>query len=222
MAIAHSSTTVATNAGTDTLTISNHVVGGSFPVLIVKVATRDKTQNLVTGITWNTTEDLVQLNSDINGDAGVELWYLKAPTATTADVVISMSDSNRCVAAASTYTGVNQTNPFRVAGAASANGTNDSPTVGVDALDTEMVIDSLCQVSAGPDTAVGDHTERHNDAATGGGTDTRGASQEKASSGAVETMGWTMSDADNWAIAAGPLQEPPPPVGQFMTPKKYW
>ncbi len=207
--ITHSSTTVATSEGTTSLTISSHVVSGTDPVLIVKVACKG-VLNEVTSVKWDSAgvnQSLIRLNSDVNGNADAEIWFLANPTAKTADITIAMGSSTRVVAAASTYTGVNQTSPFRTAASASANGTDASPTVNVVALANEMVVDSLCQVSAGPDTATGDHTERHDDAAVSGGTDTRGASQEKASTGATETMGWAMSGSDNWAICAGALQQ---------------
>ena len=207
MAISHGSTTTAVNAGTNSLTISSHVVSGTDPALIVKVALRSTTIT-VTGITWNGSENLTQLNNDRNGDAHSSFWYLAGPTATTANVVITLSGSARVVGAASTYTGVHSSAPFRTAANSSANGTDAAPTTDVVANSGEMAVDCLCQVSAGPDTATGDHTERHDTAATGGGTDTRGASQEAASAGATETMGWTMSSTDNWALCAGALQEP--------------
>lgn len=187
----------------DTLTISP-IVSATNPVIVVCVAIKgnDTVQSMI-----RDSLSFTQLNTDINGDARSELWYLAGPSAGTLDIVITLTGSSRWLVAGLVYTGVHQTTPFRTAAANSNNGTNEFPTVDVVALNGEMVVDSLCQVSAGPDTAVADHTERRNAGATGGGTDTAGASQEKASSGAIETMGWTMSDSDNWAICAGPLQE---------------
>lgn len=207
-AIAHSSTT--TNSGdTDTLTIANHVIGGGANyALIVVVSLRSSTET-VTGVTWNGgAEALTSLGTDISTDARVYVYYRAAPTAATDDVVISVTGSVRIAAAAHTYTGVHQTLPFRLAAANTSNGNDAAPTVTITALAGEMVVDGICQVSAGPDTAAGDHQERADLAATGGGSDVRCASQEKSSAGADEVMGWTMGDADDWAIVAGPLQEP--------------
>lgn len=209
MAIAHSTTTSNASAGADSITISSFVVSGANPVLVVKAALNSKTVT-ITGATWNAgAEAFTQVNNDRNNDSHSGLWYLEAPTATTEDVVVSFSGSVRSVAAVSLYTGVDQTNPFRTAAAASNNGTSASPTVDVVANADEIVVDSLAQKSAGPDSAAGDHTERHDDLATGGGDDCRGASQEKASTGATETMGWSMGGSDSWAVCAAPLQ----PVG---------
>ena len=207
MAIAHGSTTVAASAGSSVLTISNHVVSGKDVVLVVKVALTP-TSRTITGITWNGSENLTLVKRDQGTDAACELWYLANPTKATADVVISISGSTVIVAAASTYTGVDKVSPLRLATAASANGTDDSPTVDVVTLKNDMVVDSLCQVSAGPDTAIGDHTERHDAATTGVGDDVRGASQEKVSIGGTITMGWSMSSSDSWALVAVPLRTP--------------
>ena len=216
MAIAHVGTTTGTSASdASVITISSHTVSGTDPALILKVALRGTGDVVVDSAFWDVAgvnEQFTELNKDQNGEAGAVLLFLANPTAKTADVTINLNDTSRSVAAASTYSDVDQTNPFRVAAAASNNGTNDNPTVNVVALNSEMVVDSLCQVSAGPDTAIGDHTERHDTASIGGGTDTRGASQEVASAGATETMAWDMSGSDNWAICAGPLQEEVPDV----------
>lgn len=208
MAIAHGTTTVATVSST-TITISSVTVTGTDAGLIVKLSYKSNSTQL-NSVVWDSVgvnESLTQLGTEeSNGNARASLWYLAAPTAKTANVTITLNSSSRTVAAASVYTGVDQVNPFRAAAVAGGNGTNSSPTVDVVALNTEMVVDCLAQVSAGPHTATGDHTERHDSAATGGGTDTRGASQEVASTGATETMGWTMSGSDNWAVIAAPLQ----------------
>ena len=207
MAVAHGSTTVATGT-TDPITISNHVVSGKDVVLIVKVAIGSSIV-VVSGITWNGNENFILVKRELGNDARSELWFLANPTIKTSDVVVDLpSAGSRVVVAASTYTGVDKVEPLRLATAASANGTDDSPTVGIVTLNTDMVVDSLCQVSEGPDTAVGDHTERHDDSEISIGNDVRGASQEKASIGGTVTMGWTMSNADDWALVAVPLRTP--------------
>ncbi len=207
MALVHVLTTPGTVASSTSLTIASHVVSGADPVLVVVVSYKGAAT--VTGITWNGTENLVQVGTTAQtGSANAELWVLKAPTATTASVVISFSAAADVVGAAMTYSGVHQTNPFVTSAAATNTGTNAAPTVNVVALDRQMVVDSLSQVANGPPTAIGDHLERHDAAQANAGTDTRGASQEKLSAGATETMGWTMSATGDWGIVAAPLQSP--------------
>ncbi len=194
----------------DSLTISSHTVTGTNAALVVVTGFR-ATGVTVTGIVWDAAgvnEALTKVGNDANDDANAEMWYRAAPTAKTADVTITYSDTMRGGAAALTYTDCDQTNPFRTAAAATANGTDDSPTVDVVALNGELVVDALGQVSAGPDTATAAHTERYNRADVGAGVDARSASQEKASTGATETMSWSMAGAENWATVAAPLQAP--------------
>lgn len=221
--INHSETFTTTDDGTTSLDIGNVVSSGTNRVLVVKIAYRDSAGGEVTGVDWDsggTPVALTQLGSEArNGNANSQIWYLANPSDKTATTTITTTNSVRIVAAASIYTGVDQTNPFRTAANATNNGNDGSPTVNVVALFGEVVVDSLAQVSAGPDTATGDHPERHDAAAVGGGDDTRGASQEKISTGATETMGWTMSASDSWGIIAGALQEPQPvPVGVTPLP----
>lgn len=213
MAIAHSVTDTDIAASANTTTIASFTVTGTDPVLIAKVAVKDTTMT-VASVIWNSTENFTEETNDRNGNAFSSIWYLASPTATTSAIVITLSTGTaRHVSAVSLYTGVDDASPVRSAATTTGNGTDAAPTTDVVALNGEMVVDSLCQVSAGPDTATGDHTERHDTAAVGGGTDTRGASQEKASTGATETMGWTMSDPDNWAVCAMALREPFTPSG---------
>ncbi len=208
----HGSTQRSGNAGTTSLDITSVAVTGTDPTLVVKVAYKDNAGGEIISVVWDAVVEnqaLTQIGTEErNGNANSSLWSLAVPVAKTATVTISLTNSVRIVGAASVYTGVDQTNPFRTVAVAQANGNSASPTVDVVALNDEMVVDSLAQVSAGPDSALGDHTERHDFIAIGGGDDTKGASQEKASTGATETMGWTMGGSDNWAVVAAPLQEP--------------
>lgn len=213
MAIVHSNTATATAASANSTTISSFVVSGTDPVLVVKVATKSNSVT-VSGVTWNTTENFTQINTDMNGNARSTLFVLANPAAATADIVVSLSGNSRHVSAVSLYTGVDDATPIRSGTEATNNGTDAAPTVDVTAISGDMIIDSLCQVSAGPDTATSDHTERHDTAATGGGTDTRGASQELAATGGTDSMGWTMGGSDNWATCAAALREPFTPSAQ--------
>ncbi len=210
--ISHTDTATAVDAGAASTTISSFTVSGADPVLIVKVSSKGSgiTHD---GVTWNGTEDFTLEATDINGDARTSIWSLASPTATTADVVVTLSGSARHVSAVSLYEGVDQTTPVRPSTPASNNGTDAAPTVDITGMLGDMIVDSLSQVSAGPDTATGDHTERHDTEAVGGGTDTRGASQDIRSDGTTTTMGWTMGDSDNWALCAMALQPPAAPAG---------
>lgn len=221
MAIAHGSTTAANNSSTSQLNITNVPVTGSNAVLVVLIAYKSGTAGKISRVTWDSAgvgEGLTLLGSEVgSGNSNSSIYYLPAPTAQTATVTIDLTANKRIVAAAQVYTGVHQGAPFRTASFASATGTDNNPTVNVVALDTEMVLDSLCQISGGPDTiSANSGTLRHNDPATGGGTDTRGAGQEIASSGATETMEYTLSSTDDWGITACALQPPAVTATRFQ------
>ena len=208
MAISFIDSGTGTAASANSVGASLTVVSGTDSVLVACVALRD-TSTVVTGILWDTAltnQAFTFIARDRNGDAASELWVRRAPTVKASSAVASLDGTERCTIGVYQYDGVDQSNPFRLAGVNSNNGSTGNPTVDVIANNLEFVLDSMCQVSADPDTATADHTQRFNIAATGGGTDTRGCGQEKISTGATETMGWTMSDNDNWSICAGPLQ----------------
>lgn len=206
MAIAHSVTDSDTVANGTTTTISGFTVSGTNPVLVLTVSL--KGADLVGSATWNTTEDFILEVTDINGDARVAILYLPAPTATTADVVVTLDGNSRYVSTVSLYTGADQATPVRSAASVPANGNNNAPTLDITGISGEMIINGLCQVSADPDSATGNRTERSNLAATGGGTDTRGATQEFLATGSADTMSWSMGGSDSWANCAMVLQEP--------------
>lgn len=226
MALPVHGSSVENSGGGTTLASPSITVTGTDAGLIVTIQYKDNAGGSIVSVVWDAAgvnESLTQLGSEVNGgNANASIWYRAAPTAKSAVVTITFSATRRACMSAHVYTGVDQTNPFRAAAVATNTGTNDTPTVGVVALNDELVIDSMAQVSAGPDTATGDHTERHDNAATGGGTDTRGAAQEKSSTGATETMQYTMGGAEDWSIIAAPLQEPQASDTPYFVGKPIW
>jgi len=213
MAIAHGSTDSAESSGTSSLDIASFTVTGTNKALVVRVAYKSAGAGAVNRVTWDKAgvgEALTMVGNEVgSSNSKASLYVLAAPTSKTAILTVDFTKSVRCVVGVSCYTGVHQGAPFRTASSADNTGNDDSPTVDVVALATEMVIDSMCQVSAGPDTVTAnDHTLRYSEPGTGGGTDVRGASQDVISSGATETMGWTLSSSDDWGITACALQEP--------------
>jgi hypothetical protein len=188
-----------------TLTL-NIQSSGTNRVFVVGVAVKSNSVITPTSIVFNGTENFtVERIAADGGDAQCFLYYLIAPSEVTADVVITIPGAARMVGYVALFTGVHQTNPF-TANTNEAQGTDISPTVDISSTTDETCIDILAQVSAGPDTATAIHTEICNGAATGGGTDTRGAGQYVTGQ-TTRTMNWTMSDADHWNIITGALQE---------------
>jgi hypothetical protein len=208
MAIAHQQTESNSNGGTTIIAHPAMTPSGSDVILISKISYKDTTDEIAS-VRWRTAGDegdaLIYLRDDVNGDARSAIYYLINPAQAARSVWVTFNTSVRVAISASIYTGVHQTTPF--SSNAGNNGTDNAPTVTVTAGANTMVVDALCQVSAGPDTATKQNeTERANLAATGGGTDVRHASQEDSTG--PSTMAWSMSDSDNWALSSGTLQEP--------------
>jgi hypothetical protein len=201
------------SAESDTITLSINVSAGTNRVLVFGIAYRNNSVQAVTSLHFNGTENFTQELSAADGvDAQCHLYYLVAPTVTTANVVCTLAASSRLCAYVAYFTGVDQTNPFTAA-TSEANGTNDAPTTSVISTSDDMCVDIMCQVSAGPDTATPSHNVMMNRAQTGGGTDCRGCGQYVVGNAPTRTMDYSMSDSDNWNIIAGALQEPQPATG---------
>jgi hypothetical protein len=182
----------------------NFTPSGSNVILIVGISYKSSTEE-ITSARWGGTDYLDELRNDVNGNARTAIYYLINPAQVSRFVRVDFDSSLRACISASIYTGVHQSTPF--SSNVGNNGTDNAPTVTVTAGANTMVVDSLCQVSNGPDTATKQNeTERANLAATGGGSDTRHASQEDSTS--PSTMAWSMGGSDNWALSAGTLQEP--------------
>ena len=101
--IAFDAPSSANTTGSASITFSHTVSAGSNRKLIVGVAVEDGggcTGNMdVTGVTFNTVEALTHIpGADACVDTGtqqrVEMWYLDAPTVTTANVVVTLAGSS--------------------------------------------------------------------------------------------------------------------------------
>ena len=204
------------NSVNTTLTL-NIQSSGTDRVFVLGLAYKSNSVLAPISVVFNGTENFtLERTAADGGDAQCFLYYLTAPSEVTADVVITMPSTVRMVGYVALFNGVHQTEPF-TANTNEVQGTNDSPTVDVSSAADEMCIDILVQVSAGPDTATATHTEICNGAATGGGTDCRGAAQYVVGQ-TTRTMNWSMSGSDNWNIIAGALQEPTGGVTVSPTP----
>lgn len=89
----------------------SHVLTGSNAILFVGIWDTAGTTHNVTGVTWNTSENLTSIQTQTFATSAVSstsLWYLVNPTATTANVVISTTTGGSTAAVASSYTGAAQ------------------------------------------------------------------------------------------------------------------
>lgn len=177
-------------------------------VLVVGIAREEKNTTLPISIVFNTSENFtLELNAADGDYSQVSLYYLVAPTETTANVVITYAVAYPIAGYVAYFTGVDQNNPFTAA-TSQAQGDDSAPTVDVSSSVDEMVIDIMCQVSAGPDTITSNSGTKILDLAeTQGGDDLRGGGQYQIGE-ATTTMLYGMSSTDDWNIIAGALQEP--------------
>lgn len=194
------------SANSDTLTLNIQVSSGTNRVLVVGLAFENKDPVTPTSVVFNTSENFTaELIAADGGYAQCALYYLVAPTETTADVVVTLPASDVVCGYVAYFTGVNQSEPFTAATTENSGG-DANPTVDVSSASDEIVVDIMSQVSAGPDTISSNSgTKILDQAQTQGGDDLRGGGQYDTGQ-ATTTMEYTMSDSDDWNIIGAALQ----------------
>ncbi|MBS0495873.1 MAG: tandem-95 repeat protein, partial [Proteobacteria bacterium] len=202
----NTSSAVSASAGASSLTWSHTVASGSEGMLMVNVAVKGTSG--ATTVTYGGVS-LTRLGTITNG-SGVkqtsELWYLKAPTAGTANVVVTLPASNQAVAAGSTnFFGVDQTTPFGTY--VSATGTGGTPTVTVASALGDIVIDAAGQHARSSVTPGTGQTQLWEQRSGTSASDISGASSTKPGAASV-TMSWTSTGTGNaeWATGAVALK----------------
>jgi uncharacterized repeat protein (TIGR01451 family) len=140
----------------------------------------------------------------------VEMWYVVAPTITTASVVITVNKSgsgNRLgvTAGVITFTGVNGTSPIRAFNSASGNSSAASTTVTT--ANSDMVVDTVAVTNNTTITTPSPQTSQWNLASgtIGGNVGGAGSSCTGSScSGTVPTVSMTenLGTGGNWTIGA--------------------
>lgn len=146
MAIAYQSSTTAFNNGDSisSLTFSHTVSSGNNRLLLVGVSAEVS----VSTITFNGTS-LTKLDDNDFGNYN-SVWYLIAPTVTTANVVVTFAGSGNlypCVIATN-FTDVDQTTPNRAV-SNSASNSNTGCTVSPTSQTGDLVVDFLGKRSVG-------------------------------------------------------------------------
>ena len=198
------------------VTISSVAVGsGENRLLVVGVSYHEWSANnpVVNSVTFGGT-NLTQLQKLVAGQTIVEIWYLKAPANTTADVVVTMSAATYLIAGATSWFGVDQTTTFGTV--ATANGSSTSPSVAVTSAVDELVHDTLA-VNGAPTITVGaGQTQRWNLAS---GTNKSGAGSTEAGAASV-TMSWTLGTSATWSIMGVPLK-PAAGAASVVTPRSF-
>ncbi len=196
------------NAVAATLTLNILVSAGTDRMLVVGLAYKSNSVIIPDSISFNGGELFsVEHAGTDNADAQVLLWYLANPTVTTADVVIYLPSSQRMGGYVALFTGINQSDPF-TANTVQAGSSSNNPTDDISSSSAEICVSIMCQVSAGPFTIdANSGTLICDQAASGGGTDTRAGGQYEVGTG-TRTMSYTLSDAEDWNIISAALQIP--------------
>ena len=201
MAIAVDNTGASTSIESGaTITLANFAVGsGADRLLIVGVSWHEWVAGTptVSSITFGGV-GLTRLGGLVAGQKASDIWYLKNPANSTANIVVTLSagGAEYVVVGATSWTGVDQTTTFGTL--ATANGSSTAPSVNVSSAAGEVVHDNL-SVNAAPTITVGaDQTQRWNQ--TTATSQQSGAGSSEAGAATV-TMSWTLSVSKAWAIA---------------------
>jgi len=207
--ITHDADSSATPASASSFTWSHTVANQSNRILIVGIAynTNNDDTPVTNTVKFNTNENFVlaQRSSfiDINNKSwvAVELWYLVNPTATTANIVVTLSGTAKTVCGAGSWYGVNQTYPIGFIN----NGGNDSLNMGNGASGGEKgsTKNSLCVLVAGaesdPTATAGANTVEVFNLTMGGGS---AATRVRGCLGYADAVGDTAtSKTITWALS---------------------
>lgn len=122
-----------------------------------------------------------------------EVWYLVAPNTGTADLTVTLTESDQCSYGVYVADGVNQTTPLRTAVTTTGSGTATGDQTVSSVASGDLCFDSLGLDSTGAAPVQGaDQTEQWD--ITGGASSHMGASSTQAgSSGGVMSYSWTGS-----------------------------
>lgn len=192
----------------------NHTISGSNRYLLVACSYRTNTPH-VTGITWNTTENLSLIAGPIVPSSpaiAIELWGLVNPSTGTHAVAVSWSgNTTRRMTCAASFNNVHQTTPLGTA--ANNNGNSLTPNVAVSAGLGDLVVDALSWNAGIAASATADSSQSQIESTTtaaGSSDNGVGMSSEAeiAAGPANVSMDWTLSGvtATGWAIIGVPLK----------------
>lgn len=181
--------------GASSLTVAHTVGTGANAILIVEYSTRGTTSP--TSITYNGVA-LTQLSAISNGTVVTsEIWYLKAPTTGTHNIVVTLATPHEFTIGATSFFNVNLTTTFGTP--TTGTGTSTSPSIAVASATGNLVIDTIAtrQQSGAPTVGAGQTQLWTNNSGTAS-ADELGAGSTEAGAASV-TMSWTLTDSMEWA-----------------------
>ena len=192
--VAHVSTTSGTALATF-ISLSVTVAAGNDRILVVTIST-----NVAAASAFFGSFPLTKLGakSGSGGFGRAEIWYLVNPPVTTDTLAVYFDANGTHAVGASTYTGVDQRNPWGPV--ATATGTSTAPSVTATTATGQLVVDALGADTTVVATVGALQTQRWNDALTV----VRGAGSTQAGAdGGV--MSWTLATSQIWGMVAAAL-----------------
>jgi glycosyltransferase involved in cell wall biosynthesis/transposase len=220
--------TSTSGTSVSSLTISNFTVANNSNRLLLVGVSTTTSATTVSSVTYGGTNlTLLQsLNCSTSTACHDELWYLKNPTAGTANIVVSYSATgNSTVGAASLY----NVNPYTTFGTVATNTNSSSPSsLSVTSTTNQLVVDSFAAQGLATWAVNASQTQlwlnNNVNTSTGGGS-------YKSGSAGSTSMSWT-GGTDFWAdIGVGVTQSTPTTVesseliidvSSLTTPEHVW
>jgi hypothetical protein len=203
---------VGTSVGTPfKVTMSNYVVSSGTNGLLLYLAIYDTAANTISSVTFGAA-NLTKLQTCSNASGnGAEIWYLKNPSASTANIVATFSGTmDNYVGMAETWFLVNQGSSGTTATGTFSTVASTSPasgtvTVSVPSTTTSMVVQDIASVFNFAFTAVPTGSEIEslsNGGGSGEDTEDSALSQFKLGTGGTVAMSWTNSDSSGFCQMA--------------------
>jgi uncharacterized repeat protein (TIGR01451 family) len=189
-----------------TLTIA-HTTAGTNRLMIVGVSINiGKGSSTVSGVTWNGTAlTLIGAHNDAGNTRRVEQWYIKAPAAVSATVIVTftlpLATTEGVAAGVTTFTGVDQTVPLGTFtandGATGGNSQADVPSVV-----NGMILDTLA-IGGNRTAAVSGPQVSQWNVNSGGNANTDVTAVGSTRTGApIVPISETFSNTSNWSLGA--------------------
>ncbi len=197
---------VSTYSTTGTTKVSpatvSHTVSGSNRLLLVGVTLWPSTMgDTVTSVTWNGTSLTKITHAQAGSAIRTELWKLLAPATGTYNIVVTFSRALNCTVGAISFTGVNQSDPYRAA--STGTGTSTSASITVASATGEMVLSVAGAGTANYNfNSFSGDTERWN---LSSATYPKGAGGTTAGAGSV-TATHGIANNNSWAIIGLPIK----------------
>jgi protocatechuate 3,4-dioxygenase beta subunit len=218
-AIAVDATTTRAAQGASTITFNHTTGGGANRLMLVGISKEDDlgaATFTVASVTYGG-QALARRVQNTSSEAEGEIWSLVNPPSGTATLVVTFTGAesiDSAVVGVTTFTGVNQTNPFSATN--SATGTTSPASVTIASPSGEMVFGTLALDDSRSATSSSGQTQLWSEFTETANSDgIRGAGCVEAGAGST-TVSWSIT-ADNWVLCAVSLKPAGSGSGDYPT-----